>query len=55
MLSRGLKQSDKIVIDEGDFTEEHLRKLIKFRINEKQKISEVWVLKENGSLINIGF
>ncbi len=55
MLSRGLKQSDKIVIDEGDFTEEHLRKLIKFRINEKQKISEVWVLKENGNLINIGF
>ena len=55
MLSRGLKQSDCIVIDEGDYTIEHLKKLIKFRIKEGKQIREVWVLKENRGLYKIEF
>mgnify|MGYP000992690852 FL=1 len=55
MLSRGLKQSDCIVIDEGDYTIEHLKKLIKFRIKEGKQIREVWMLKENRGLYKIEF
>ena len=55
MLSRGLKQSDCIIIDEGNYTMEHLKKLIKFRINEGKQISEVWILKESGELIKVEF
>lgn len=45
MLSRGLKQSDKIVIEKTNITDKQLHKLIKFRISEGQQISEVWILE----------
>ena len=34
MIKRGLKQSNCIVIDEGGYTIEHLKKLVKFSIKE---------------------
>ncbi len=44
MLSRGLKQSDKIVIDKVDCTDNYLNKLIKFRKHEGIDITELWIL-----------
>ena len=55
MLSRGLKQSDCIIIEKGNYTIEHLKKLIKFRIKEGKQIKEVWILKESGELEKIEF
>jgi SPP1 gp7 family putative phage head morphogenesis protein len=46
MLTRGLKQSNRIVIEDDGSTENHLKKLINFRIKEGQEIEEVWVKKE---------
>ena len=55
MIKRGLKQSNCIVIDEGGYTIEHLKKLIKFSIKEGKQIREVWVLKPSGELAKIEF
>ncbi len=44
MLSRGLKQSDKIIIDKVDCTDNYLNKLIKFRKYEGIDITELWIL-----------
>lgn len=55
MLSRGLKQSDCIIIEEGNYTMEHLKKLIKFSIREGKKIKEVWVLLRTGELAEMIF
>ncbi len=44
MISRGLKQSDKIIIDKVNFSNDYLNKLIKFRKNEGAEIKELWVL-----------
>ena len=55
MLSRGLKQSDCIIIEEGNYTMEHLKKLIKFSIREGKKIKEVWVLLRTGELAKMIF
>ncbi len=43
MLKRGLKQSARVVMEKTEQTDRHLRKLIKFRINEGQKIDEIWI------------
>lgn len=45
MLKRGLKQSSKIVLMKTNETEKHLKKLIKFSLNENKKIDEVWILE----------
>ncbi len=42
MLSSGVKQASRIVIDKVDFTDERIVKLIELRIKEGQKIDEVW-------------
>ena len=57
MLSRGLKQSDCIVIEYNKdyYSLEHLKKLIKFSIKEGKQIKEVWVLKPSGELAKIEF
>ena len=55
MIKRGLKQSNCIVIDEGGYTIEHLKKLVKFSIKEGKQIKEVWVLKTSGELAKIEF
>lgn len=50
MLKNGIKQSDNLILSKTSETEKHLKKLIKFRINDGQKISEVWIY-EKGKLI----
>lgn len=50
MLKNGIKQSENLILSKTSETEKHLKKLIKFRINNGQKISEVWIY-EKGKLI----
>lgn len=46
MIGRGLKQSDKILIEIDDnVNTSFIKKLINNRIREKQKVSEVWIYK----------
>ena len=52
MLTRGVKQSNRIVIEDDGSTDNHLKKLINFRIKEGQEIEEVWV-KNNDTLRKI--
>jgi hypothetical protein len=48
MLNRGLKQSDKVIIEDCGLTDKYMLRNIGTRIFiEKQDISEVWVKKGN--------
>lgn len=47
MISKGIKQSDKIIIDYTPCDYNSVKRSIEKRISENQKISEVWVLQEN--------
>jgi SPP1 gp7 family putative phage head morphogenesis protein len=47
MMKRGLKQSSRIVLKKTLETEKHLKKLIKFNINEGKVIDEVWIFDNN--------
>lgn len=46
MLSRGLDQSSRIVIDDAGHNERYLKKRVFDRVKEGQKIDEVWLLKD---------
>lgn len=50
MFRRGLKQSSFLVFSEDGSSDNHVNKVIKFRIKGGQKINEVWKLSDNGSL-----
>ena len=50
MLNDGLKQSDRLIIDRPDLTERYMMRSIVNRINEGQKITEVWLREKDGSL-----
>ncbi len=50
MLNKGLKQSDHLVIMDDSSSSRHINKVIRFRITEGQKISEVWKLKNDHTL-----
>ena len=50
MMSRGLNQSARIVIEETGLSEHFMLKNINNRIREGQKIDEVWMLTKDGSL-----
>ena len=44
MLNDGLRQSDRLIIDETELTEGYIKKILWFRINkEGQDIEEVWI------------
>ncbi len=43
MLNHGLKQSDRLIIEEPDLTDAYMKRVIKQRVFDKQSISEVWV------------
>ena len=43
MLNRGVKQSDKIIIDDPGVTESYLKRNIVTRVKNQQNITEVWV------------
>lgn len=51
MLGRGLKQAAKVIIEKTNETDKHLKKLIKFRIYEGQKVDEIWV--KNGKKLTL--
>ena len=50
MISRGIKQSSRIVIDDCGVPWRWAEKNIRRRIEQGTKISEVWVLKSDGAL-----
>lgn len=43
MLKHGLIQSDKIIIDKTDLTDNYIKARIKGKINEGKKVTEVWI------------
>ena len=53
MLKRAVKQSDRIIIKHEGSTMNHIKKAIQFRRKQGQTITEVWVLMENGKLIEV--
>lgn len=48
MLSRGLEQCDRIIIDDPGMTDRYLRIRIWRRIQEGANVSEVWVRSSSG-------
>lgn len=50
MLSRGLKQSARIVLKDDGSTLNHTKKIINFSKKEGKLIKEVWIYRENGAL-----
>lgn len=48
MLSRGLKQSDRVIIDEVDLTDTFIKRCIRQRIIDGDNISEVWMREGSG-------
>ena len=43
MLKHGLIQSDKIIIDKTELTENYIKSRIKGKILEGKKVTEVWI------------
>ena len=50
MLTDGLRQSDRLIIDEPDLTEAYMKRVIRNRISDGQDIQEVWLRKQDGGL-----
>jgi len=51
MLTKGLKQSDRIIIEDCGISNIQAYRMIWNRVNnEKQQISEIWVKRNNGKL-----
>lgn len=53
MLSRGIKQSDRIIIKDDGSSLRYIKKIVHQRIMEGQTINELWILKDNGDVIRI--
>ncbi|MBR4155094.1 MAG: hypothetical protein IKU01_00100 [Bacteroidales bacterium] len=45
MLSHGLKQSNRIIIDKPNLTDAYMKRIIKQRIKEGQDIEEIWIVE----------
>lgn len=43
MLTHGLKQSDRLIIDKPDLTEAYMKRVIYQRVNDGQGIAEIWI------------
>jgi len=43
MLSRGLKQSDRLIIDRPGLTDAYMKRVIGQRVMEGQQIVEIWL------------
>jgi len=51
MLSRGLKQSDRLIIDRPGLTDRYMLRSILDRVNRKgQAIEELWIREPDGTL-----
>lgn len=53
MLNDGLKQSDRLVIDQPELTERYMRRVIEARVRDGQHIEEVLMLTEERKLVTI--
>ena len=50
MLSHGLKQSNRIIMDKPDLTERHMKRCIQNRINNGEDIVEIWLRDNYGNI-----
>lgn len=50
MLSRGVKQSSRIIIQDEGSTDNHIKKIVNQRIKQGQEIEELWVMNKKGEL-----
>lgn len=50
MLSHGLKQSNRIIIDKPNLTERYMRRSILNRINSGEDIDEIWLRDNDGNI-----
>lgn len=50
MMSHGLKQSDRLIIDRPDLTERYMFRSILGRVERGENIQEVWLRNKDGSL-----
>ena len=53
MISRGMKQSNRIVIEDCGVTHRWAKRNIQTRINNGDIISEVWIFESNGLLTRL--
>ena len=53
MISRGIKQSDRIILEDCGVTHRWARRNIQTRILNGDIITEVWILENNGSLSSL--
>lgn len=49
MINHGMKQSDRIIIDQPDLTDAYMKRVINQRLIDGQQIKEVW-LNKNGNI-----
>ena len=47
MVSHGLKQSNRIIVEKPNLTEAYMKRVIKQRIMERHTIDEVWIKEED--------
>lgn len=50
MLTDGLRQANRLILDEPDLTEAYMKRVIRNRIADGQDIQEVWLRKQDGGL-----
>ena len=50
MLSHGLKQSNRIIMDKPDLTDRHMKRCIQNRINNGEDIVEIWLRDNDGNI-----
>ncbi len=50
MLKHGLKQSNRLIIDEPELSESHMKRAIHHRLAQGQDIEEIWLRRQDGSL-----
>lgn len=46
MLTHGLKQASKLIIEAPELTEAYMKRVIRQRIKEGQEITEIWISKK---------
>ena len=47
MMTHGLKQSSRIIINKPNLTDAYMKRIIRQRINEGQTIDEVWIMEDS--------
>lgn len=50
MIAYGLKQSDRIIIDNPGLTQRFMERSISNRVSNRQDIKEVWLRNEDGTI-----